>query len=100
MAVQPEKRCEIVRITITWLIAIFLTFVLIGTWYITQPIIVATSNLAEDITEDLAVNRTGTAQTYTLLRLGANVGIPLLIIFIWIWAVISSQHESWAGYEV
>ena len=88
------------RITWAWLVAMFLTFVLMCMWYITQPLVTSTANFSENVTESLGVNRTGSAQTYTLLRLGANVGIPIVIIFIWIWALISSQAEDWRGYEV
>lgn len=71
-------------------------------WYITQPLLVATANLSQNLTQTITVdgdtiNTTGSDQTYTLIRLGANIGFPLAIIFLWIWAFVSSQAEDWRG---
>lgn len=87
------------RIILTWIVAFGLTFLLAATWYITQPLLVHTSNLAEGITESGDWNTTGSGQMYDMLRLGANIGIPVVILFVWVWAIASSQASDWRSDE-
>ncbi len=88
------------RMIVTVLVAMALTTMISMLWYISQPLIVSAANLSEDITETGSWNTSGSTQTFTLIRLGANVGYALAILFVWVWVFISAQAEDWRGEQV
>ncbi len=91
------------RVILTWIVAIALTCVLGSIWYLSQPLIVYTISVVQPISETSIAgydwNTVGSGQMYTFLTLAANIGIPLIVVFIWVWAIVSSQAQQWRGEE-
>ncbi len=85
---------------VTVLVAMALTTMIAILWYFSQPLIVSAANLSESVSEAGSWNTTGSGQMYTLIRLGANVGYALAILFVWVWVFISAQAEDWRGEQV
>lgn len=100
LAVRTEKRTRTLRVFFVWLIAIWLTVLFASLWYITQPLTHVTINYSQDITEDLGVNTTGSANMYSVLGFTADIGFPALIVAVWVWAYVSSQAEDWRSEEL
>lgn len=83
------------RIVFVWITAIFLTFSIMIGWYILQPISATILTQSENISQNMNVNTTGSGQTFTIMHFAVNVGAAFSIIFVWIWAFISSQSSDW-----
>ena len=83
----------------TVIVAMALTLVLSFTWYVTQPLLIFAANQSENITESGSWNTTGSAQGYSIIRLAANIGFPISIVFVWLWVFVSAQSSDWRGEE-
>lgn len=88
------------RVIAVWSLTIILTGLLMGLWYILQPTLVFTSIQVDNSLEDAGLNSTDTDQVITLLKLSANVFIPIMILGLWLWAfVYSASKKSYRGEE-
>ena len=82
------------RIILVWVVGIFLITVIGFTWYVTQPFIVKTTAVCDDIMEDMSQNRTEWENTVTIIDYVANLWPVPIVIAILIWMYISSQRED------
>lgn len=89
-----------VQITTTWALTIILTTLLAGIWYIFQPTFTYTTILMDTAMQNMDVNSTSSDRVVTLLKLGINVVIPIMIIGLWGWALVRSQKIEWRGYDI
>ncbi len=72
-----------------WIVASILMFSVTVGWYITQPVVIGFSRaLNSSLTSDSARN------VATAVEYGSVVWGPLLICFILLWAIYSSQQRD------
>ena len=77
------------RIVMVWVVAITLIFSISISWYISQPIVLGVSRgLNSSITSSQGKN-VATAVEYVSYAWG-----PLLIMFVLLWAIISSSKKD------
>lgn len=87
------------RIALRWFLCFVLTGLLIVVWFGLQPVLILMANTVENALQSQGMNSTDTNNTLTLYQLTANITIPILIVAIWLWAIVSSQPEEWRGYH-
>lgn len=82
------------RIILVWVVGIFLITVIALTWYVTQPFIIKTTMVCDDVMEDMGQNRTEWENTVTILDYVGNLWPVPIVIAILLWMFISSQRED------
>lgn len=98
-SVQHEERARGVSIVIgEWSLAILMTFVLIGCWFILQPSLTFIVITLDNSITGMGIGNANIDNIVSILRLAINITIPIMIIAFWGWAVISSQRKAWQGY--
>lgn len=86
------------RIAVVWCFTILMTGLLMGVWYVTQPMLVG---LAHTISNGLiarGINTTDSDNMLTLSEVVINLFYPIIIIGLWWWAYNESQREDYRGY--
>lgn len=82
------------RIVMTWIVGIFLIGTIILTWYVTQPLIVKTTNVSDEIIDSMGANTSGWESTKTINLYVANLWPVPFILIILLWCIISSQRDD------
>ena len=73
-------------------------FIIMMGWYITQPMLMQTLGLTQNMTEDMNVNTTQSGQTYSLLKRIVVWWGPVFVLILLIFAVVASQRRELRGY--
>ncbi len=82
------------RIVLTWVVGTFLIALIIVSWYITQPLLIQTTLVADMVLDELGTNTTGWEQTKTLNIYVANLWPVPFVLIIFLWMMISSQRTD------
>lgn len=77
------------RIVLVWIVAITLIFSISLSWYVSQPIILGVSRSINSSVTTSQGRNVVTAIEYVSYAWG-----PILIVFVLLWAVVSSQHRD------
>jgi len=86
---QKRRRCLPMRIVMVWIVAVILIFTFSLGWWVSVPVVIGVSHALNSTITAPQGRSIATAVEYVAYAWG-----PILICFILLWAVISSQRRD------
>ena len=77
------------RVLIVWIVATTLIFMVSVSWYVSQPLVIGVARGMNSSITNANARNIATAVEYVSYAWG-----PLLIVFVLLWAIISSQARD------
>ena len=82
------------NIVMTWVVGLMTISMIILFWYVTQPMIVQTTNVSDSVLDSIGTNTSGWEQTKIINIYVANFWPVPFIIAVLMWMFISSQRTD------